>query len=237
MSSDEIDQTTIYGAKILQKKHGWRFSVDSVALSKFCVETELSYFKNEPKNLFLDVGTGCGVVIILIQNFLKLEEKIDHLPYFFGIDIDPDMIKIANTNMRINEVFGSVVLGDIREAPFKKNSFDIIVSNPPYIPVGEGKISQKYDIAKWEITFDLRSFVRSSSEILKSKGRIYVVYNSNRLGELLSVFFKVHLNPSFIRFYHHSKDRKSDFFVLCAQKDGKRKLEVLPPFFSDHFIW
>lgn len=236
MLPDEIDQTTIYGAKILQKKRGWRFSVDSVALSKFCVETELSYFKKEPKDFILDVGTGCGVVIILIQNFLKDFLKDDQPLHFFGIDIDPDMIKIANKNMKINEAFGSIVLGDIRKAPFKKNSFDIIVSNPPYIPVGEGKISQKYDIAKWEITFDLRSFTRTSSEILKSKGRIYVVYNSSRLGELLSVFFKAHLNPSLIRFFHHSQDRKSDFFVLCAQKDGKRKLEVLPPLFSDHFI-
>lgn len=230
-SMEDLDETSIYGVKVFQRKDGWRFSLDSIILSKFFVEIELSYFKNERMDIALDVGTGCGIIPILIQRFLK--ERDVRPPKFIGLDLDLRAVGIASMNFLRNELTHSwAVGGDIRFYPFKKNLFDIIVSNPPYIPVGEGKISPRYDIAKWEISFDLRSFARSSSELLTDRGRIYVVYTSSRLGELLSVFFRYNLNSAFIRFFHHSRQSGSDFFVLSAQKNGRRKLTVLPPIFG-----
>lgn len=224
-NQEEIEETTIYGIKILQYKNRWRFSHDSLMLSKFCTEVEGTHFKNEPKKFILDVGTGCGIIPVLLRNFLQTDS------IYYGIEIDKEVAKLAEMNFRLNKIKAYSIAGDIRFAPFKFQ-FDIIVSNPPYVPVGEGKISTKYDKAKWEITFDLRSFARVSSKILKKGGRIYVVYNPSRLGEILSVFYRSGLMPSFIRFFHHSSERSCAFFLLCAQKESRRKLEVLPPMWS-----
>lgn len=220
-----IEETMIFGLKIFQHRNKWRFSHDSVMLSKFCAEIETVYFKNEPKNLILDVGTGCGVIPILLKKFLQTDSK------YFGIEIETESTKIADLNFKTNNIKGYLIAGDIRFHPFR-TQFDIIISNPPYVPVGEGKISQKYDKAKWEITFELKSFAKVSSQILKKGGRIYVAYNPTRLGELLSVFYKSGLNPSFIRFFHHSPEKSCAFFLISCQKEGRRKLEILPPMWS-----
>lgn len=227
---EELDETVLFGLRILQKKKGWRFSVDSVVLSTFCVEMETTHFRNEPKRMILDVGTGCGVIPILTQKLFR--KNLEILPTFVGVDIDTSFAKISYKNFKLNNLNFWTVVGDIRAHPFKEKTFDIVISNPPYIPVGEGRISPKYDVAKWEITFSLREFAKSSHEVLKDGGRIYVAYSSRRLGELLSVFFKAGLRPSFVRFFHHSPSMGSDFFVLVAQKGGRRKLEVLPPIFG-----
>jgi len=78
-----------------------------------------------------DVGTGSGVVAITLAYELKKS-------FVYATDISKDALELASENAKINKVDKRVgfILGDLFE-PFKnenlKNSFDCIVSNPPYV--------------------------------------------------------------------------------------------------------
>lgn len=234
VEGDELVETEVSQLRVLQPRNGWKFSDDSVELAYFCAENEIKWMKKKTRRTeemrkIVDVGIGSGVIALLLSRELELQ-GVPHT--IFGVDIDKKMVKIAKLNSLRNQIPIHIISADIRKPPFAPGSFDVIVSNPPYIPPTEGKISQKYDIAKWEIQLDLRTFASASSYLLKPKGHLYTVYPSFRLGEVLSVFYKAGLQPTKIRFFHHSADFPSDFFLLFCVKGAKHKLEVLPPKFK-----
>jgi len=78
----------------------------------------------------LDVGTGSGAIAVALAHELP-EAAVE------GVDISPEALEVASENARRNGVDGRVRfrktdLGSLPEGPF-----DLIVSNPPYIPGGE----------------------------------------------------------------------------------------------------
>jgi len=117
--------------------YGYKFIVDDrVLIPRF--ETEelvanvLVYydevFDSKPIKL-VDVGTGSGCLAIA----LKMEE-----PAFdtYATDISEDALAVAKTNALNIGASVQLLRGDMLE-PLKGMKFDILVSNPPYIPSGE----------------------------------------------------------------------------------------------------
>lgn len=72
----------------------------------------------------LDMCTGSGCVIISLAHFRKLKSAV-------GIDVSKDALNVAKKNAILNKVDVKWLHSDL----FKKadGSYDIIVSNPPYI--------------------------------------------------------------------------------------------------------
>ena len=88
------------------------------------------YFKGKKINL-CDIGTGSGAIAIA----LKAEENNLNV---YASDISSEAIEVAKANAKNNDVKVSFMVGDMLE-PFKALDikFDILVSNPPYIPSDE----------------------------------------------------------------------------------------------------
>ena len=99
--------------------------------SEIIIETVLKYVPNiNKKYSILDLGTGSGCLII---SLLK-EYKNSH---GLGIDIDLKALKVAKTNksMLLNE--SRLMFSNDSFEKFQTKEFDIIVCNPPYIPVSQ----------------------------------------------------------------------------------------------------
>ena len=99
--------------------------------SEIIIETVLKYVPDiNTKYSILDLGTGSGCLII---SLLK-EYKNSH---GLGIDIDLKALKVAKTNksMLLNE--SRLMFSNNNFENFQTKEFDIIVCNPPYIPVSQ----------------------------------------------------------------------------------------------------
>ena len=99
--------------------------------SEIIIETVLKYVPDiNTKYSILDLGTGSGCLII---SLLK-EYKNSH---GLGIDIDLKALKVAETNksMLLNE--SRLMFSKESFENFQTREFDIIVCNPPYIPVSQ----------------------------------------------------------------------------------------------------
>ena len=122
--------------------YGLSFEVsDSVLIprqeTELLVETVISLARSRPKHeiKICDVGTGSGAIAISLAVNLPFAE-------ITAIDISQSALDIANANRRTHGVYNRVALrrGNLLEpVDFKP---EIIVSNPPYIPMGDLSLLQ-----------------------------------------------------------------------------------------------
>ncbi|MBU1145279.1 MAG: peptide chain release factor N(5)-glutamine methyltransferase [Firmicutes bacterium] len=117
--------------------YGYKFKVDEgVLIPRFETEELVANVLIQYDELFqkahiklVDVGTGSGCLAIA----LKKEE-----PNFevFATDISDKALEIAKTNAEELKAEITFLQGDML-SPLKGMKFDILVSNPPYIPQNE----------------------------------------------------------------------------------------------------
>ncbi|MBU1020870.1 MAG: peptide chain release factor N(5)-glutamine methyltransferase [Firmicutes bacterium] len=103
-----------------------RFETEELVANVLMYYDEI--FNSQPVDV-VDVGTGSGCLAIT----LSLEEEQMSLT---ATDISEDALKVAKEN---NDTLGgkvSFLQGDMLQ-PLKGKKFDILVSNPPYIPNDE----------------------------------------------------------------------------------------------------
>jgi release factor glutamine methyltransferase len=89
----------------------------------------LALDSNPESKLILELGTGCGAVILALAS-----ENPRHA--YWATDISINAIRIARQNARQNDLNGKVdfIVGDwFAPLRSKPGLFDLIVSNPPYI--------------------------------------------------------------------------------------------------------
>lgn len=80
-----------------------------------------------------DVGTGSGCIAVSLAKSLK-EAKV------FATDISLEALTVARGNAERNGVGVTFVchdMFDIENLPFAEEKFDVLVSNPPYIPASD----------------------------------------------------------------------------------------------------
>ncbi|HKZ18236.1 MAG TPA: peptide chain release factor N(5)-glutamine methyltransferase [Geobacteraceae bacterium] len=77
----------------------------------------------------LDIGVGSGCVAIALAKVLPQAEV-------FGVDKSKKALELAERNAERNGVSMTLLNGSLFE-PLKGMTFDLIVSNPPYIPSGD----------------------------------------------------------------------------------------------------
>jgi release factor glutamine methyltransferase len=82
----------------------------------------------------LDIGTGCGCIATSLAHYM-------HDASIVATDISPDAIRLAKQNAALHRVNHRITFceGSVFSAVPQslKGTFDIIVSNPPYIPESE----------------------------------------------------------------------------------------------------
>lgn len=86
--------------------------------------------KIESDNRVLDIGTGSGAIAI------SLAKEIEGLSVD-ALDLSEEALVIARENAELNGVTGQIKFHQGEMAAFNENGFDVIVSNPPYIPASD----------------------------------------------------------------------------------------------------
>ncbi|MGB9893857.1 MAG: tRNA1(Val) (adenine(37)-N6)-methyltransferase, partial [Candidatus Saccharicenans sp.] len=119
---------TFYRGRILvlQRKNGFRFSVDAPLLADF--------IRTKESDELMEIGTGCGIVSLLLS--------LKPFRHIVALEVQPALAELARRNVMLNNLDGRITIlqKDFREySPYRK--FDVIFSNPPYIRRQTGFLS------------------------------------------------------------------------------------------------
>jgi ribosomal protein L11 methyltransferase len=103
---------------------GLSFGTGQHATTSFCLHEIVQLRKNEFSQSFFDIGTGSGILAIAAA-------KMGYKPVR-AIDFDPDAVRIARANSKINKVSNSIhtARADVTKLSIKpKERFDLVCAN------------------------------------------------------------------------------------------------------------
>jgi len=97
--------------------------------TELLVEAAVKLFQDKENLFFCEVGTGSGCISVSLLHELKTARAI-------GVDISETALAVAEKNALKNNVADRLELGvsDVFSAVDKTAEFDLIISNPPYVP-------------------------------------------------------------------------------------------------------
>ncbi|MCI8362198.1 MAG: tRNA1(Val) (adenine(37)-N6)-methyltransferase [Clostridia bacterium] len=221
--NERIDDLEFKGLKIIQKNNGFCFGIDSVLLSDFAKE-----IKNNSN--VLDLGTGTGILSILLSGKTNLEK-------IYAIEIQKDIANMAKRSVILNKLEDKIEIinTDIKNLRniFDINTFDAIVTNPPYKQQSTGKTNEneyKY-ISRHETTANLSDFIKISVQLLKDKGAFYMVHRPERLVDIIYELRNNKLEPKNIKFVYSNKEKEPKLVLIKAVKNANKFLKVEKPLF------
>lgn len=133
-----IGKTEFYGLPFFVNQHTLipRPETEELVSWILKIEEEKREKRKEKSLKILDIGTGTGCIPISLKNELPTAQ-------ISAIDISKETLKIAKKNAELNKVEVNYVQKDILKTDSLNDSYDIIISNPPYVRELEKKMMQK----------------------------------------------------------------------------------------------
>ena len=211
--NERIDDLEYKGLKIIQNAKGFCFGIDAVLLS--------DYAKNIKKDArVLDLGTGTGIISILLCGKTNLSKII-------GVEVQEEVADMAKRSVRLNNLENKfeIINENITnlEKIYERNSFDVIVTNPPYKKENTGIVNEekKKLISRHETLAKLEDYIKISNKLLKDKGEFYMVHRPERLVDIITYMRQYKIEPKEIRFVCSHENEPPKLVLIKGVKSGK----------------
>lgn len=182
MVIDDVATTadSLLGGKVVfyQPAEGYRAAIDPVLLA--------AAVPARPGDHILDLGAGAGAASLCLARRVP-ECRVT------GLELDPAMVSLARTNAAENGFSERLAfaVGNVAAPPaeFRRDSFDAVMTNPPFRAEGSGTPSPNdgKQRANEEGEADLRLWFATALDLLKPKGAIVLVHRADRLDQILAL--------------------------------------------------
>lgn len=206
------------GYAIIQNPAFFSFGTDAVLLSHFAsVQT---------KGRVVDIGTGCGIIPILLY------ARCPGLS-ITGIEVQPELAGMAARSVQLNALDEHIriVCGDLKRVlDYEKHGVDMVVSNPPYKKADAGAHNQDNhrNIAKREILCTLSDVIDAAAALLRTGGRLCMIYRTERFAELMALMRDKRIEPKRIQLAASRHGQAPGFALVEGRKGAREGLKFLP---------
>ncbi len=207
------------GYQIIQNPEYFLFGTDAVLLADFA--------KMKEAERAVDLGTGCGIIPILM---CVRTEGIQ----VTGIEIQKPLAEMAQRSVVLNGLEDSIeiICGDLKDAyKIVKSGVDVVVANPPYERKGAGEANPNsyVNTAKKEIMCTLDDVIGAASKLLRTGGRFYLIYRTERFAELMERMRAYRVEPKRIMLVSQRRGKAPNFALVEGRRGGGEGVKFLPP--------
>ena len=221
-----LAEDILYGKlKLIQPELGPRVNMDTVLLASW-VRLRAGKFK------FIELGSAAGAVSLMLA--LRFINSNFHIT---GIEIQDELNNLAKQNLILNNLQDKAefICGDLRDKELLNNLrldyYDGVVANPPYETLTRGRKSEALTaaIARQDLTATIQDIASSASKLLKTRGRFFAVFNSERAASFINALLINNLTPKRIKFIYPRINENSKIFLIECVKNGGEGLIIEPP--------
>lgn len=219
LDENEVIEDMGFGLQIVQNVKLYRFTSDSVLLSRFATPK-----KNDA---VADFCAGSGIVAF---HFHALHQEKDLGISYTLFEMQSALCDLARKTIALNDFSLFTVencrLQDIDERYREK--FSYILCNPPYERGGFENASYEKAICRKEICITLPEIARAAAKALKFGGRLAMVHRADRLAEICYTLKEVNLEVKKLQFVAGRDGMKPYLVLIEAVKGGKPATEIYP---------
>ena len=222
-NGETVDEILGGRLRIIQKKRGYRFSLDALLLAHFAVLRE--------GDDLIDLGTGGGIIALILAATRPLAGG------FWG-----STSRTNSSQSRSGMSFSTALPDKLRSAEgtsaarsllCEPQSFSAAVFNPPYRRLRSGRMNPDPEkaVARHEIAGTAADFLAAAVHALRPEGRVYAIYPATRMVQLLARMRDFRIEPKRLRLVHSRPGGSGAFVLVEGVKEGREGLKVLPPLF------
>lgn len=215
LDNERLDLLQKNGYGIIQNKDWFAYGIDAVLVSHFA--------KVRSKDLVVDLGTGTGIIPLLIH--------LNHQPKkIIGVEKQAEVMAMAQRSMTYNKLDHIEIINcDVKDVTnhIAKSSVHVVISNPPYFKKGNALVNTD-DIkatARHETSADLACFIKAAADILVEKGCFYMVHRPMRLVDIMYFCRLYKLEPKVIQFVQPYKNKPANIVLIKCVKNGQVELK------------
>ena len=213
-----LEDMLVDGLKIVQDTRLYRFTSDSVLLSRFA--------KARNGEKVADFCAGSGIVAFHFYALNKDKKNLSFTLFELQEELSALSKKTAEYNGFDNFSF---VCGELQNLPKQYNeAFSLVLCNPPYERGGFENDDYKKAICRKEITITLPEIARAAAKALKYGGRLCMLHRADRIAEVCYTLHEVKLEVKKIQFVGGRCATKPYLVMIEAVKGGKPNVEILP---------
>ena len=208
---------------------GYRFLFDDT-LFQPCTDSFLlgSFPHLKRGEKVCDLGAGTGLLGLL----LLAREPSMHIT---NVEIQETACNLAQRNAALNSLEDSITclhadLRDISALP-PAGSFDLVISNPPYFPVGHGlrAESDARETARADSSCDLDDLFATAARLLRWGGRFALCFRTERMAELMETARRHKLEPKRLRMVQNRTTSAPSLLLLECRRGGGTGMTVEAP--------
>ena len=208
---ERVDYLLREEAYIIQNPAYFPFSLDAVLLADFVKLPKKKALR------VMDFCSGGGVIPILLAH--RTSGRIE------GIEIQAPIAEMAQRTVELNGLSHQVTIhqGDIKDLTKPKQEYDLITCNPPFFTFDsspEQKQAIHLAIARHEILLSLDQWIAKAGLLLKDKGRLFLVFRTNRLDDLMTQLLSHHFAIHRMRFVHPKAGQLANMVLVEARYRG-----------------
>ena len=212
----EVAEELLLGKlKIIQNTRLYRFTSDSVLLSRFATA--------KARDDVADFCAGSGIVGL---HFYALHPQVRRVTLF---EMQPELSEMSARTVALNGLTNfTAVCCRVQDIGREYNeAFSLVLCNPPYARGGFGKEAFEKAVCRKEITVTLREVIAAAAKCLKFGGRFALCNRADRLAEVLYTMKGAGIEPKRVQFVRGTAGAKP-YLLLCeGVKGGKPGTELL----------
>ena len=215
------------GLKIIQNKNYYRFTSDSVLLTRFV--------RAKRGERVADFCAGSGIVGM--HFYALAPEAVSSVTLF---EMQPELSEMSARSVALNGLKNfTAVCSRVQDIGREYNeAFSLVLCNPPYERGGFENADYKKAVCRKEITVTLADIVDAARRALKCGGRLALVNRADRLAEVLYAMKSRGIEPKRLQFVCGREGAKPYLLLAEGTKGAKEGMEILPALVNargDHF--
>ncbi len=218
-----LEDMMMDGLKIVQDTRLYRFTSDSVLLSRFA--------RAKRGEIVADFCSGSGIVAF---HFYALNKNTQGIRFTL-FELQPELLALSKKTATYNgfENF-EFVEGRLQEIPKRyQEKFSLILCNPPYEKGGFDNDEYHKAICRKEITITLKEIATTAKFALKYGGRICMLHRADRLAEVCYTLHEAGIEVKKIQFVWGRYASKPYLVMVEGVKGGKPSVEIMDTIYNE----